>query len=186
VNNLPDVAPVFTSSDPWDTIAVKAGAYRPPHARGTATPPMFKREDEGGSPSVALNTPSRPTNGTANGFPQRRRVVPGAAPPAQAAGGNGAAEKDKPSRRKKKEANKEKKEVEVTAEATKAPSAQKEPETPAKSLAAVEEASATAHTHAGLTPEDKKRRALVKKLTAIETLKDKSGLKYLSRLIAHD
>ena len=48
-----------------------AGAYRPPHARGTATPAAFKREDEGGIPH---------TNGTQNGVPSRDRVVPGLAP----------------------------------------------------------------------------------------------------------
>jgi translation initiation factor 2A len=52
------------------TPAKPAGAYRPPHARGTATPAAFKREDEGGIP---------PTNGTPNGH-SKDRVVPGLAP----------------------------------------------------------------------------------------------------------
>jgi translation initiation factor 2A len=65
-----------TQSDPNGNISTPtkpAGAYRPPHARGTATPAAFKREDEGGMPH---------TNGTSssNGIPSRERVVPGLAP----------------------------------------------------------------------------------------------------------
>lgn len=48
-----------------------AGAYRPPHARGTATPVAFKREDEGGMPHL---------NGTANGIASKERFVPGLTP----------------------------------------------------------------------------------------------------------
>ncbi|KAJ7237720.1 eukaryotic translation initiation factor eIF2A-domain-containing protein [Mycena haematopus] len=51
-----------------------AGAYRPPGARGLATPAIFKREDEGGAARV-------PTNGTAT--PPRmysRSPAPGAGP----------------------------------------------------------------------------------------------------------
>ncbi|TFK35523.1 eukaryotic translation initiation factor eIF2A-domain-containing protein [Crucibulum laeve] len=40
------------------TPSKPAGAYRPPGARGLATPAIFKREDEGGAPR-------QPTNGTA-------------------------------------------------------------------------------------------------------------------------
>jgi len=69
-----------------------AGAYRPPGARGTATPLAFKREDEGGAAFVremmAGNAPET------NGFgPRRRREVPGAEtvepklPPGAAPGG---------------------------------------------------------------------------------------------------
>lgn len=82
--------------------AKPAGAYRPPGARGLATPAIFKREDEGGSPRMPTgsgtvsgsatpprgynrspNTPgSMPTNGVSqNGHGQvGRRYVPGAAP----------------------------------------------------------------------------------------------------------
>jgi translation initiation factor 2A len=91
-------------------------------------------------------------------------VIPGFAQPIVGAISGDADDKDKPSRRKKKEANREKKEVEGAAA--------KAPETPQK--AAVE--SEMQQQAAGmLTPEDKKRRALVKKLTAIETLKEKSA-----------
>ncbi|KAJ7500388.1 eukaryotic translation initiation factor eIF2A-domain-containing protein [Mycena galericulata] len=63
-----------------------AGAYRPPGARGLATPAIFKREDEGGAARV-------PTSGTAT--PPRgynRSPAPGAGPPngyQNGGGGNG-------------------------------------------------------------------------------------------------
>ncbi|KAG6915822.1 hypothetical protein DXG01_009655 [Tephrocybe rancida] len=63
-----------------------AGAYRPPGARGLATPAIFKREDEGGAVRV-------PTNGTAT--PPRvynrspHHLPPGAAPPNSQQNGNG-------------------------------------------------------------------------------------------------
>jgi translation initiation factor 2A len=74
--------------------AKPAGAYRPPGARGLATPAIFKREDEGGpgTPSGSgTNTPSRgysrspvppgaSQGGAVNGN-AGRRYVPGAAPP---------------------------------------------------------------------------------------------------------
>lgn len=60
------------------TPAKPAGAYRPPGARGSATPMLFKREDEGGAAYV--NTGISSTNvGFSNGFGKpRRREVPGA------------------------------------------------------------------------------------------------------------
>jgi translation initiation factor 2A len=69
------------------TPAKPAGAYRPPHARGTATPAAFKREDEGGVAHI---------NGTPNGIPSRDRVVPGLAP-------SEPKEEKKPRSRKKKD-----------------------------------------------------------------------------------
>jgi len=85
------------------TPSKPAGAYRPPGARGLATPSIFKREDEGGAPRLPTHgaaTPPRAynrspgsipgapgygqsTNG--NGSPHQqqqggRRIVPGAAP----------------------------------------------------------------------------------------------------------
>lgn len=62
------------------TPAKPAGAYRPPGARGSATPMLFKREDEGGAAFV--NTGISSTNvGFSNGFGKpRRREVPGAEP----------------------------------------------------------------------------------------------------------
>ena len=56
-----------------------AGAYRPPHARGSETPLHFKREDEGGAAHIYANGGSVPSGGI-NGFGKgRRREVPGAA-----------------------------------------------------------------------------------------------------------
>ncbi|RDB19482.1 Eukaryotic translation initiation factor 2A [Hypsizygus marmoreus] len=66
-------------------VATKAaGAYRPPGARGLATPAIFKREDEGGAPRVPTNgtsTPPRVYNRSPN--------PPGAAPNGQYNGGGG-------------------------------------------------------------------------------------------------
>ncbi|KAF8888252.1 eukaryotic translation initiation factor eIF2A-domain-containing protein [Infundibulicybe gibba] len=72
--------------------AKPAGAYRPPGARGLATPAIFKREDEGGAPRVPTNgtatpprgynrspAPGAPANGYGtNGNSGARRHVPGA------------------------------------------------------------------------------------------------------------
>jgi translation initiation factor 2A len=59
------------------TPSKPAGAYRPPGARGLATPLHFKREDEGGAAHVVSNgTP----NVGPNGFGRPRRGVPGAEP----------------------------------------------------------------------------------------------------------
>lgn len=52
-----------------------AGAYRPPGARGLATPLHFKREDEGGAAHVVSNGQA---NIGPNGFGRPRRGVPGA------------------------------------------------------------------------------------------------------------
>ncbi|KAF1844026.1 eukaryotic translation initiation factor-like protein subunit eIF2A [Cucurbitaria berberidis CBS 394.84] len=74
------------------TPSKPAGAYRPPGARGTTTPLLFKREDEGGA--AYTNTGVSSTNvGFQNGFGKpRRREVPGAEaaetlPPGAAPGG---------------------------------------------------------------------------------------------------
>ncbi|KAF1956522.1 translation initiation factor eIF-2A [Byssothecium circinans] len=62
------------------TPSKPAGAYRPPGARGTVTPLLFKREDEGGA--AYSNTGISSGNATfSNGFGKpRRREVPGAEP----------------------------------------------------------------------------------------------------------
>lgn len=74
------------------TPSKPAGAYRPPGARGTTTPLLFKREDEGGA--AYTNTGISSTNASfSNGFGKpRRREVPGAElaeslPPGAAPGG---------------------------------------------------------------------------------------------------
>ncbi|KAJ8107745.1 hypothetical protein OPT61_g8651 [Boeremia exigua] len=71
-------AAAFTATQ--KTPSKPAGAYRPPGARGTATPLMFKREDEGGA--AYTNTGVSSTNvGFQNGFGRgARRHVPGAEP----------------------------------------------------------------------------------------------------------
>lgn len=102
------------------TTGVKlAGAYRPPGARGLATPAIFKREDEGGLPSrnnspagSGANTPVRgysrsPMPPGAQGYGQYangegghgKRHVPGA-PHSGAGGASG--DNDKKGNRKKK------------------------------------------------------------------------------------
>ena len=134
-----------TQSDPNGNISTPtkpAGAYRPPHARGTATPVAFKREDEGGMPH---------TNGTSNGIPSRERVVPGLAP---------SEPKEEKKRSRKKKDKSEKVASATDGVATTAPV----PPTPV----VVETATAVPET----SPEDlKKQRALLKKLRAIEELK---------------
>ncbi|KAF3907105.1 hypothetical protein ABW21_db0203039 [Orbilia brochopaga] len=73
------------------TPAKPAGAYRPPHARGSATPLHFKREDEGGAHHVAGSSVlfgNGSSDGT-NGFKPRKREIPGAAPASGAAPGGG-------------------------------------------------------------------------------------------------
>lgn len=59
------------------TPSKPAGAYRPPGARGLATPLHFKREDEGGAAHVVSNGTQ---NVGPNGFGRPRRAVPGAEP----------------------------------------------------------------------------------------------------------
>lgn len=131
-------------SNGTSTPTKPAGAYRPPHARGTATPTLFKREDEGGLPQL---------NGLANGV-STQRVVPGMAPAEPK-------EEKKPRRRAKKE--KVQPTPEPTSATTESPAAPSAPEL----AAPAQEASAPT-----ASPEDlKKQRALLKKLRAIEELK---------------
>lgn len=92
------------------TPSKPAGAYRPPGARGLATPLHFKREDEGGmAHSVSNGTQNVAPNGFGRGA---RRGVPGAelaepaAPAARTVPGaepveDGAAKKNKKKRSKK-------------------------------------------------------------------------------------
>ncbi|GJN82562.1 hypothetical protein PLIIFM63780_006102 [Purpureocillium lilacinum] len=90
------------------TPSKPAGAYRPPGARGLATPLHFKREDEGGAAHVVSNGTQ---NVGPNGFGRPRRAVPGAEPveaPAQGRGVPGAepADNDGASKRNKKKRGK--------------------------------------------------------------------------------
>ncbi|KAJ1310565.1 hypothetical protein OPQ81_007294 [Rhizoctonia solani] len=123
--------------------AKPAGAYRPPGARGLATPSIFKREDEGGAAYVS-------SNGTSTNHPQPYRPgrgggprhVPGAPSP-------GPSPSPKPGQGKKK-GKKEKPEVVV-------PEPEPEP----------------APAPAEPDPAAKKIRNLNKKLKAIDELKQK-------------
>ncbi|KAG8217066.1 eukaryotic translation initiation factor eIF2A-domain-containing protein [Butyriboletus roseoflavus] len=122
----PSVLAAALTSKP--VVTKPSGAYRPPGARGLATPAIFKREDEGGAPRVPTGsgtvsggaTPSRgynrspnppgsmPTNGTSqNGHGQAgRRHVPGAGsrtPPPTGDQGQGQEKKRKKKEKKKGE-----------------------------------------------------------------------------------
>jgi len=152
--------------------AKPAGAYRPPHARGTTTPSHFKREDEGGAPYIAS------TNGGINGHSTRGRGggPPGAAP---RKGVPGAAPKTNEVPAQK---NKKKQQPQATESR---PSPDKPEQTNKNGNQQVvnhSQESTIAQNQAGmpeeaplgaLSPEDKKRRSLMKKLTAIEQLKER-------------
>lgn len=60
------------------TPSKPAGAYRPPGARGQATPLSFKREDEGGAAFVRDMMSGKVPETNGFGPSSRRRVVPGA------------------------------------------------------------------------------------------------------------
>ncbi|KAH8824279.1 eukaryotic translation initiation factor eIF2A-domain-containing protein [Flagelloscypha sp. PMI_526] len=74
------------SPDPTSAAAAKpAGAYRPPGARGTATPAIFRREDEGGYARLPENggasgtsTPRGRRSPVGHGHGYGARLVPGA------------------------------------------------------------------------------------------------------------
>ncbi|KAA1106833.1 hypothetical protein PGTUg99_013885 [Puccinia graminis f. sp. tritici] len=162
------------------TPAKPAGAYRPPHARGTTTPSHFKREDEGGAPYIA------PTNGGTNGHSTRGRGggPPGAAP---RRGVPGAAPKtnEVPGQKSKKKQPHENKQQSPAAESRGSAGQQEHGGVengkqdannllPEGSQAVNKQAGSTDEIPLGaLSPEDKKKRSLMKKLTAIEQLKDR-------------
>lgn len=79
------------------TPSKPAGAYRPPGARGAATPLAFKREDQGGAAFIR-EAMSGKEEGQTNGFGKpRRREVPGAEssePASGAAPGGGVSVED--------------------------------------------------------------------------------------------
>ena len=131
------------SKDGTATPTKPAGAYRPPHARGTLTPAAFKREDEGGVPH---------TNGFNNSIPVRERVVPGLAP-------------SEPKEEKKIRSRKKKEKSAAAAEDTGSPATAQAVPVAALPAAPVVETPE-------INAEDlKKIRALTKKLRAIEELK---------------
>jgi translation initiation factor 2A len=125
--------------------AKPTGAYRPPHARGTATPAAFKREDEGGIPHI---------NGTSNGTHSKDRVVPGLAP-------------TEPKEEKKQRNRRKKEKFEKPTTTTDQP--ESTPSGPSETIHLPVTAVAEPPS---ISPEDlKKQRALLKKLRAIEELK---------------
>ncbi|KAM0748472.1 translation initiation factor eIF-2A [Meredithblackwellia eburnea MCA 4105] len=147
-------------------VAAPAGAYRPPHARGTLTPTFFKREDEGGLAYSSNGTPSpyaaaSSANGGARSIPGAPRRVPGAPAPSND-------EEEKGGRRKKKGPGGGGK------KGSDSPGGGSGAVTPVpvpEPVVAVPEPPAPAE----LSADDKKRRALMKKLTAIEQLKVKKA-----------
>lgn len=175
------------------------GAYRPPGARGLATPAIFKREDEGGLPTNGTATPPRyrtPVpgapgyngNGNGNGSygnnNNGRRNVPGAPPPGSNGAGGG--EGDRKNRKKKapkkdgavgdaegqegSAGRKGKKPASGGASGVATP-VTPAPEAADAAPAAVQLEAAVADL--GLDPNAKKARNLNKKLKAIEELKEK-------------
>ncbi|TKA50047.1 hypothetical protein B0A53_06493 [Rhodotorula sp. CCFEE 5036] len=178
-------ASISVASAPVAKPAAAAGAYRPPHARGTVTSNIYKREDEGGAAYTGSNGAdlfphSRTANGAGNGgFSQRgnRRAIPGAPP-----GAAPNAEDPLANRRKKKGGNKKGQQQADASASDSAPGSgaatpsSLAPPVPHVAPAAAEPTAAEVEAASGaLSPEDKKRRAIVKKLTAIDQLKVKKA-----------
>jgi len=164
--------------------AAPAGAYRPPGARGTLTPNVYKREDEGGaaysgSNGAVLFPHSQSANGAGTGgFGQRgaKKGIPGAPP------GAGQAEDPLANRRKKKGGKKggaqQQQQDGANGDSSSAPGSGAATPAPAPEPAAAPVpalAPPIPVVEPTLSPEDKKRRAIVKKLTAIEQLKVKKA-----------
>ena len=170
-----------------------AGAYRPPGARGSSTPLAFKREDEGGAAYVSNGNLSQGLH--FGGFGKgRQRDVPGAETvqdtgpasrktEADDDGLSRAAAKNK----KKREARKAKDNAEVVGPVHPSPNARSEPKPPGNTHeppgqpaapgtmespppTALQDAASPA-VNGAATPQEKKIRALLKKLRAIDDLK---------------
>lgn len=119
------------------TPSKPAGAYRPPGARGTATPLAFKREDEGGAAFVRemMSGKEPTTNGFGPRAPRPRHVpgaeaVTGDLPPGAAPGGGVSLAQDGDEnlskaalKNKKKREAKKAKEAEAKAQGLQAPGA---------------------------------------------------------------
>lgn len=145
------------------------GAYRPPHARGTTTSNVYKREDEGGAAYSSNGVDPFPrstggNNGTAvpgAGRAARPRTIPGAP---------GAAPAEDPLANRRKKKGGKGKNGENGSAPNSGASTPLPPPVPVVEVIPEPEPSA-----ASLSPEDKKRRAIIKKLTAIEQLKEKKA-----------
>jgi len=164
-----------------------AGAYRPPGARGLATPSIFKREDEGGAarmPTNGTSTPPRtynrsPAHGS-NGYGQQngggRRHVPGAAPPHSASPTPDDREKkNKKKKDKKKENARERLAQEAVSNGDTVSPPKPEISVDQIDVQGVDDSSVppTPSGELSLDPLAKKIRNLNKKLKAIEELKEK-------------
>ena len=156
---------------------VATGAYRPPGLRGRETPVIYRREDEGGLPHTPGKSTEKPgipgmtaPQGQQNGK-GRGRTVPGAGP-----------QQDRKGQQQGGQQNNKKNGRSNNASGTASPAQQPEPSAPATNGATAPTTPARPSLSNGisqmdigspLTPEDKKRRALQKKLGAIEALKAK-------------
>ncbi|GAA5951776.1 hypothetical protein JCM21900_001071 [Sporobolomyces salmonicolor] len=170
-------ASIHVAAAPAPKPATAGGAYRPPHARGTLTPSVYKREDEGGAAYAPNGANPFPHSGGNNGreapggFAARnaRRGIPGAPPP-----GAGEGEDPLASRRKKKGGDKKKggrgQQDGGDSSALGSGAATLAPPVPI-----VEQPPPEPQPEPALSAEDKKRRAIIKKLTAIEQLKVKKA-----------
>lgn len=160
-----------TNSGAASPKPVATGAYRPPGLRNREIPSIFKREDEGGAPY----TPQKSNGTEKSGIPGlsssaaagrgRGKTVPGAAPRTDSQDGG-----QKKGQNKKGKQQNNGQGRDGLADGVAALKVQEAaPATPAKSHIS----NGVAQDQAGtpLTPEDKKRRALQKKLGAIEALK---------------
>ncbi|KAF8635663.1 hypothetical protein AX15_000291 [Amanita polypyramis BW_CC] len=192
----------YETSAKKPSIVKLAGAYRPPGARGLATPSIYKREDEGGAPHMPRNgsgsgttTPTRGGNhrgGVPPGAPgygqpaningsHGRRHVPGAAPLPSGVASDSTDKKNKKRKGGKKEGvvgaeNGEVSEVGATP-ATNGKGSKKVPngEVAAPVVEAVSSPGPVASIQdGGLDAMAKKIRNLNKKLKAIEELKEKA------------
>jgi translation initiation factor 2A len=180
----PPAASAVSGASIVKPLAAKpAGAYRPPGARGLATPSIYKREDEGGAPSTPGNaTPPRYGRSPGpNGHGQNgRRYVPGA-PNSPSPGPEG--------EKKARKGKKGKKDTAVGPSGMEGARVSLDIEAPAKTNGKMNghvlelppvvdplQADSVPPTPGdSLDPNAKKIRNLNKKLKAIEELKEKAG-----------
>lgn len=149
-----------------------AGAYRPPHARGSSmTPTSSLHELENNRRSTGITPPPGLTRNGVNPVSGRPRTVVGAAPAVEKE--SKAAAKN----RRKREAKKQQGEKGATPEvAEPSPAASPSPAPVAAAAAAVAPAQASGYVIGNVASlEEKKIRSLLKKLRAIEQLKMKQA-----------
>jgi translation initiation factor 2A len=178
---------------------VGTGAYRPPGLRNREIPSIFKREDEGGLPYTPLKSNGTEKSGipgmTSSSVPGagagrgRGRTVPGAAPRTDSNEGGQKKGNQKKNKQQQQQGQQQQnrrqtdglaegvdnlrvQDAAPTAEAA-APAVESTPSAPSTPMKSALNGVSSAQDQANsvLTPEDKKRRALQKKLGAIEQLK---------------